>query len=133
MFESDPQLRKDTIIVISNSDNDGVSGLKTHSEFLTDSGSQLDATRTQLYRLADMIFSSKQADRDYFLGKKVDDEDTIIKKYRSLKPCIHSSDAHTNDSIFEPSQKKYCWIKADPTFNGLCQLLYEPEQHVRIS
>lgn len=80
-----------------------------------------------------MIFSSKQADRDYFLGKKVDDEATVIKKYRSLKPCIHGSDAHTNDNIFEPSQNKYCWIKADPTFNGLCQLLYEPEQRVRIS
>lgn len=133
LFDSDPQLRKNTIIVISNSDNDGVSGLKTHSDFLTEDGSQLDATRTQLYRLADMIFSSKQADRDYFLGKKVDDEDTIIRKYRSLKPCIHGSDAHTNDKIFEPNQKKYCWIKADPTFNGLCQLLYEPEQRVRIS
>lgn len=133
VFESDPQLRKDTIIAISNSDNDGVSGLKTHSEFLTDSGSQLDATRTQLYRLADMIFSSKQADRDYFLGKKADDEATVIKKYRSLKPCIHGSDAHMNENIFEPSQNKYCWIKADPTFNGLCQLLYEPEQRVRIS
>lgn len=66
MFEADLQLRKNTIIVISNSDNDGVSGLKTHSEFLTGNGSQLDATRIQLYRLADMIFSSKQADRDYF-------------------------------------------------------------------
>mgnify|MGYP000349772600 CR=1 FL=1 len=90
-----------------------MSGLKTHSEFLTDSGSQLDATRTQLYRLADMIFSSKQADRDYFLGKKADDEATVIKKYRSLKPCIHGSDAHMNENIFEPSQNKYCWIKAD--------------------
>lgn len=133
VFEADLQLRKNTIIVISNSDNDGVSGLKTHSEFLTGNGSQLDATQTQLYRLADMIFSSKQADRDYFLGKKVDNEETIIKKYGSLKPCIHGSDAHTNDKIFEPSQNKYCWIKADPTFNGLCQLLYEPEQRVRIS
>lgn len=63
----------------------------------------------------------------------MDNEETIIKKYGSLKPCIHGSDAHTNDKIFEPSQNKYCWIKADPTFNGLCQLLYEPEQRVRIS
>ena len=35
-----------------------------------------------------MIFSSKQADRNYFLGKKIDDEATVIKKYRSLKPWI---------------------------------------------
>lgn len=133
LFDADPQLRKETIIVISNSDNDGVSGLKTHSDFLTEEGSQLDATRTQLYRLADMIFSPKNADISYFLGKKADKPEEIIRRFRSLKPCIHGSDAHTNGKIFEPAQARYCWIKADPTFNGLRQLLYEPEQRVRIS
>lgn len=133
LFEADHQLRKETIIVISNSDNDGVSGLKTHSDYFLEEGSQLDATRTQLYRLADMIFSPKNADVLYFLGKKADSPEEIIRRIRSLKPCIHGSDAHTNAKIFEPAQKRYCWIKADPTFNGLRQLLYEPEQRVRIS
>ena len=133
LFKADRQLRKDTIIVISNSDNDGVSGLKTHSDFFLEEGSQLDATRTQLYRLADMIFSPKKSDVSYFLGKKSDTPKEIIRRIRSLKPCIHGSDAHTNAKIFEPAQKRYCWIKADPTFNGLKQLLYEPEQRVRIS
>ena len=133
LFTKDTQLRKDTIIVISNSDNDGVSGLKTHSDYFTNEGSQLDATREQLYRLADMIFSPKNADIQYFLGKKADEPEEIIRRFRSLKPCIHGSDAHTNAKIFEPAQKRYCWIKADPTFNGLKQLLYEPEHRVRIS
>ena len=133
LFEIDKQLRKETIIVISNSDNDGVSGLKTHSDFFIEGGSQLDATRMQLYRLADMIFSPKRADTLYFLGKKADKPEELIKRIRSLKPCIHGSDAHTNTKIFEPEQKRYCWIKADPTFNGFRQLLYEPEQRVRIS
>lgn len=133
LFEADPQLRKDTIIVISNSDNDGVSGLKTHSEYFSGEASQLDATRTQLYWLADMIFSSKNADIQYFLGNKADTPEEIIRRFRSLKPCIHGSDAHTNTKIFEPAQKRYCWIKADPTFNGLRQLLYEPGHRVRIS
>lgn len=133
LFKADQQLRKETIIVISNSDNDGVSGLKTHSDFFTEEGSQLDATRTQLYRLADMIFSPRNADVLYFLGKKADKPDEIIRRIRSLKPCIHGSDAHTNAKIFEPANNRYCWIKADPTFNGLRQLLYEPEQRVRIS
>lgn len=133
LFKADRQLRKETIIVISNSDHDGVSGLKTHSDFFLEEGSQLDATRTQLYRLADMIFSPKQSDVSYFLGKKSDTPEEIIRRIRSLKPCIHGSDAHSNAKIFEPAQKRYCWIKADPTFNGLRQLLYEPEQRVRIS
>lgn len=46
---------------------------------------------------------------------------------------MHGSDAHENDNIFEPDEQKYCWIKADPTFNGLKQIFYEPEERVIIS
>ena len=28
--------------------------------------------------------------------------------------------------------KRYCWIKADPTWEGLKQVLFEPEERVRI-
>jgi hypothetical protein len=47
--------------------------------------------------------------------------------------CIHGSDAHQNSKIFEPDDQRYCWIKADPTFNGLKQIIYEPEERVCIS
>lgn len=48
-------------------------------------------------------------------------------------PCIHGSDAHSLDKIFEPPQQRYCWIKADPSFDGLRQILYEPADRVVIS
>ena len=48
-------------------------------------------------------------------------------------PCVHGSDSHTNDKIFKPDFNRYCWIKADPTFEGLKQVLYEPKERVRIS
>lgn len=44
------------------------------------------------------------------------------------KPLLQSSDAHCLDKI----GRKYSWIKADPTFEGLKQILYEPEDRVRI-
>lgn len=44
------------------------------------------------------------------------------------KPLLQSSDAHSIEQI----GKKYTWIKADPTFEGLKQILYEPEARVRI-
>lgn len=50
-----------------------------------------------------------------------------------MKPCVHGCDAHQNEKIFEPDQQRYCWIKADPTFNGLKQILYEPKERVKIS
>lgn len=51
------------------------------------------------------------------------------------KPCIKGSDAHKIDyplgrlqnSKSEPVER-YCWIKANPTFSGLKQIVFEPDR-----
>lgn len=54
-----------------------------------------------------------------------DDRDSWLK-YN--KPLLQSSDAHKEGSI----GKKYTWIKAEKTFEGLKQIIYEPETRVSI-
>ena len=49
-----------------------------------------------------------------------------------MKPCIHGSDAHDEERLFRPDENRYCWIKSDPTFEGLKQIVYEPEDRVYI-
>ncbi|GAA8451524.1 gamma-glutamylcyclotransferase [Helicobacter pylori] len=44
------------------------------------------------------------------------------------KPLLQSSDAHKEEQI----GKKYTWIKAEKTFEGLKQIIYEPETRVSI-
>lgn len=133
IFKSDKELREKTLIVVSNKDNDGASGVTKHCDYLSGACSQLDATRQRIYQMSDMIFSGNSSDTDYFLGRGSDDEETVKRKCGSLMPCIHGCDAHTNLKVFQPELNRYCWIKADPTFNGLKQLLYEPKDRVRIS
>ena len=133
LFKNDPQLREKTIIVVSNRSNDGVSGLKAHSDYLEGDVSQLEATRRAIYQLSDMIYSSNPKDIAYFLGEGTDDIQTVEAKCGSLMPCIHGCDAHSNERIFSPADDRCCWIKADPTFEGLKQVLYEPKERVRIS
>ena len=135
VFTDDPQLRENTFILVSNSSNDGVSGACNHSDYLTESGdSQLKAFRQSIYKFVDGIFSSTPSDIDYFLGKKDScPEEMVIRDCGCLKPCVHGCDAHENTKIFEPDLQRYCWIKADPTFNGLKQIIYEPEERVCIS
>ena len=36
------------------------------------------------------------------------------------------------DRMFCPDNDRFCWVKADATFEGLQQVLYEPEDRVRI-
>lgn len=135
VFEKDQDLRKNTLIFVSNSTGDGVSRVANHSDYITeDKSSQLTAFRRDIYNFVDGIFSAKPSDIKYFSGanEKIPLE-KVIKECGGLKPCIHGSDAHCNEKIFEPDGKKYCWIKANPTFNGLKQIIYEPVERVKIS
>ena len=133
LLEEDRELKDNCVVVVSNKSNDGASGLNAHAEIIEGvKYSSLDGTRQTIYFLSDAIFSSNEKDLKYFLGKGVDNVDEIKRKCRNLKPCIHGSDAHSNEKIFEPDQKRYCWIKADPTFEGFKQIIFEPYSRIRI-
>lgn len=133
IFDDDHELREHCIIAVSNASGDGASGIVAHSTYFTGDTSQMDATRQAIYQFTDMIFSAKSSDVKYFVGAGVDSREIVIRKCGSLKACVHGSDAHSRDRLFEPDNRNYCWIKADPTFNGFRQILYEPEDRVRIS
>lgn len=138
VFKDDPDLRKHTIVVVANGTGDGVTGITEHHSLLTDTGSQLDTTRKNIYCMADAIFSGSPGDIEYFCGKKVGADGNVISKDRvieragSLKPCFHGSDAHENAKVFKPDADRFCWIKAELTFEGLKQTLYEPDLRVAI-
>ena len=134
LFKNAHDLRDDTIIVVANSGKDGASGITAHSDYSTNSGmSQLDATKQRVYQFADLVFSGNPRDTKYFLGKGPDSEEIIKNKCGSIMGCIHGSDAHSLQDVFEPDEKRYCWIKSNPTFNGLKQIIYEPESRILIS
>lgn len=136
LFKGDYELRENTLIFISNSNKDGVSGITSHYEYLNEetSRSQLKTSREILYKFADGVFSASPQDIEYFSGERAGcPTEEVVDRCGSLKPCIHGCDAHDNNRIFEPDKQRYCWIKADPTFNGLKQIVYEPSERVKIS
>lgn len=94
---------------------------------------QLGHLRTEIYRKCHIIESSNEQTRKFWLGKsgKVS-EGELIQRFGYLKPCIHGSDAHCFEKLCKPAEDKFCWIKADPTFEGLKQITYEPEERIRI-
>ncbi len=65
------------------------------------------------------------------LGQEKDAEAyiKIVFPIIGYRPMIVCSDNHNAHSY---TTKQNCWIKADPTFQGLKQILYEPEGRVRI-
>lgn len=66
------------------------------------------------------------------LGKPEDEKVYQEKVFPSIGfklPIIICSDNH---DIKNYSLKENCWIKADPTFEGLKQIIYEPTERVKI-
>ncbi|TPH81920.1 ATPase [Helicobacter pylori] len=70
--------------------------------------------------------------KSHFLIHSSNNQENLKKDRESWleynKPLLQSSDAHKEDSI----GKKYTWIKAEKTFEGLKQIIYEPETRVSI-
>ena len=133
LFKDKAVLKENTIIAVSNSNNDGASSLRQHYKLFEHESGSLDSVRSNIYKLSDAIFSGNPRDREFFLGEKTEcGEDVIISKCGSLKPCIHGSDAHCEDKLFNPDKNRFCWIKADLTFEGLKQILCEPKDRVSI-
>ncbi len=120
-YNSQSWLRSNSLVGVSTGE-DGLSGL-SH-----DGG--LAAVRDQIKRFTHFLFSSKERDRTYWLGGGADSLATLREKYKGSKPCLSGSDAHSLKEITEPAERRYCWIKTDPTFEGLRQVLYEPRDRV---
>lgn len=91
-------------------------------------------TRKNILVLSHAIFSSNENTRTWALGKSKEytSPEEFIKEFGAVKPCIHGSDAHCFERLCKPAEDRFCWIKADPSFEGLKQITYEPEERVRI-
>ncbi|MEG9086798.1 hypothetical protein VCS62_17760, partial [Acinetobacter baumannii] len=130
-FNRYPAFREHCIVVVSNSNKDGASAFQGHENFLKQQeGSTLKTLRESLYKVSDAIFSP--IDKDFFLGKTFEKQKDYLEQFGSYKPCIHGSDAHDLKSLFNPHGERYCWIKAEPSFEGLKQILHEPATRVHI-
>ena len=88
------------------------------------------STRKILYRQCHCLLTSNAGTRKWALAKG--EEEERIKEFGSIMPCIWGSDAHNYDQMFVPAEDRNCWIKAELTFDGLQQILFEPEERVRI-
>lgn len=87
-------------------------------------------TRLNLYKQAHVFFTANKKTVKWALAEG--EEESRIREFGSIKPCIWGSDAHEYERLFKPADDKYCWLKTGLSFEGLKQILYEPFARVRI-
>ena len=140
LLDKNSEIEENSIVVVSNSSSDGASGLQKHYDLFENEDGGLDGVRKTIYEISNAIFSANPKDIKFFLGRKsqgtdgynndvyLKDIEEVINRVGSLKPCLVGSDAHKESDLFA----KFTWIKADLTFEGLKQIIYEPEERVKI-
>lgn len=95
-----------------------------HGYATSESDKRTHTVYEEIARQSDLILHSSDSksnlsrDREYWL-----------KESPYVRPLLQSSDAHALNEI----GKKFTWIKADTTFEGLRQIIFEPENRVEIS
>ncbi|MFX0138244.1 MAG: hypothetical protein ACFFDN_31675, partial [Candidatus Hodarchaeota archaeon] len=126
--------RQDHFLIFTAANNDGIRPVrgKRRKEIITD----------EIDKFTDAFFGGIQ-NVNYFLNiNRLEDDGTLIGK----KPVVSGCDAHSFEEldrylgqrVTEEINNKdqiiadVTWIKADPTFEGLKQILYEPEPGERV-
>lgn len=120
-------------------DKSSIFGGKYILALADDYWSQIDWDQSHLIRRtllmkSHALFASNRKTREWALGRSegYSSQKKFKGEFGRLFPSVHGSDAHSFDELFKPDLDRYCWIKADPTFEGLKQIIFEPEERVRI-
>ncbi len=119
-------LRKDVLIWLPYDEYGGIDDIDPKDNFF----------KLGLIKKVDIIGSSSKKQIDFFNWKNEKYSEEEYKNWFEIrKPCIKGSDAHDSNYAFgylrnELNQpiNKFCWIKADPSFDGLKQIINEPER-----
>jgi energy-coupling factor transporter ATP-binding protein EcfA2 len=115
---------KNILVAVAATTGSGTSGMQGDAS--------MAATRQEIERLAQVIFSGNPNDRTFWLGEGTDSLDQLREKYDGAKPCLHGSDAHKLEAVCAPAKDRFTWIKGAPSFEALRQALIEPAARVFI-
>ncbi len=91
-------------------------------------------------QLTDIVEDRDQENIDLFACRKTPANEAFIDDFIKTiggrpKPCVSGSDGHSIASFKTwraETRTRKTWIKADPTFEGLRQIIFEPTARVRV-
>jgi AAA15 family ATPase/GTPase len=118
-----PWLRTNSLVAVA-AGADGLSGFRRDGAWV--------ALRDEITRFSQILVSGRPGEREFWLGRGSAQDRQTVLNLGGPRPCVHGSDAHEVAKLFRPDQDRFCWLKADTTFEGLKQILYEPQDRVFI-
>jgi hypothetical protein len=117
VYKDSAWAQQNILVAVAGSETDGTSGVRAAA----------DATlRQEVEKFAHVIFASSSAQREFWLGRRSLTEEEVRQRYGGLKPCLHGSDAHDEQTVGIPEGDRYTWIKGAIAFDTLRQACIDP-------
>ncbi len=110
--------KKNILIAVAGGAGDGTSGLRQAADA---------TTRQEIEKFAHIIFSSSPKQREFWLGQRGVTIEDLRSRYDGCKPCLHGSDSHELQSVGQPVDNRFSWIKGALEFDALRQACIDPE------
>lgn len=88
--------------------------------------------RRRLLQDSHGLFSGNPNTREWASGEGDLPVEEFENIFGSLKPVLHGSDSHDFENLCVPDEDRYCWLKAETSFDGLKQVVFEPTDRVHI-
>lgn len=110
--------KKNILIAVAGGSGDGTSGVRQAAD---------TTVRQEIEKFAHIIFSSSTAQREFWLGQRSVSIEELNSRYDGCKPCLHGSDSHNQESVGQPVDNRFSWIKGALTFDALRQACIDPE------
>lgn len=123
VFAESGWAKKNILIAVAGGATDGTSGVREAAD---------QTIRREIEGFADVIFASSQAQREFWLGQKDLDAQTICARYGGLKPCLHGSDAHRLEDVATPFGHRFSWVKGGLEFDTLRQACIDPSGRAHV-
>lgn len=115
--------RANILIAVAGATGDGTAGLRQAA----------DATiRQEIEKFAHIIFASSSAQREFWTGRRGMTPDQLRDRYNGCKPCLHGSDSHDQESVGQPNDNRFSWIKGALEFDALRQACIDPERRAYV-
>jgi len=118
VYDSSEWAKNNILIAVAGGVSDGTSGVRKAA----------DATmRQEIEKFAHIIFSSSVAQREFWLGQRSETIESLGERYNGCKPCLHGSDSHDLNTVGQPVENRFSWIKGGLEFDALRQACIDPE------
>ena len=109
---------RNILIAVAGGTGDGTSGVRQAA----------DATiRQEIEKFAHIIFSSSAAQSEFWVGQRDLSIEELRLRYDGCKPCLHGGDSHSQNTVGQPVDNRYSWIKGGLEFDALRQACIDPE------